>query len=74
MFIFDKEEKVLDFQMLKNEHDKRIIEDLNKKGINPRTKEKRRDTYLVEMLRNNNLSEVDFQKMNMKILSYDLYI
>lgn len=51
-----------------------IIEDLNKKGINPRTKEKRRDTYLVEMLRNNNLSEVDFQKMNMKILSYDLDI
>ncbi|MEN8435380.1 hypothetical protein NX821_002588 [Clostridium septicum] len=52
----------------------RIIEDLNKKGINPRTKEKRVDTYLVEMLRNNKLTEVDFLKINMKILSYDLDI
>lgn len=52
----------------------RIIEDLSKKGINPRTKEKRTDTYLIEMLRANRLSEVDFEKMNIKILTYDIDI
>lgn len=52
----------------------RIIQDLNKKGLNPRTKEKRIETYLVEMLRANRLSEVDFEKMNIKILTYDIHI
>lgn len=50
----------------------RLIEDLSKKGINPRTKEKRKDTYLIEMLRANRLSEADFKKMNIKILSYKI--
>lgn len=52
----------------------RIIQDLNKKGLNPRTKEKRVDTYLTEMLRNNRLTEVDFQRMNIKILTYNIDI
>lgn len=52
----------------------RIIEDLSKKRINPRTKEKRTDTYLIEMLRANRLSEVDFERMNIKILTYDIDI
>ncbi|MGL4991301.1 MAG: hypothetical protein ACRC57_09125 [Sarcina sp.] len=52
----------------------RIIQDLNKKGLNPRTKEKRIDTYLIEMLRANRLSEVDFKKMNIKILTYNIHI
>lgn len=52
----------------------RIIQDLNKKGLNPRTKEKRVDTYLVEMLRNNRLTEVDFQRMNIRILTYNIDI
>ena len=52
----------------------RIINDLSKKGINPRTKEKRIDTYLIEMLRANRLSEVDFEKMNIKILTYNIGI
>ncbi|MCC3870025.1 hypothetical protein [Terrisporobacter mayombei] len=52
----------------------RIIQDLNKKGINPRTKEKRIDTYLIEMLRANRLSEVDFERMNIKILTYNIDI
>ncbi|MBU5593495.1 hypothetical protein KQI89_17285 [Clostridium sp. MSJ-4] len=30
-----------------------LIEELNKKGINPRTKEKRIESYLIEMLRAN---------------------
>lgn len=50
----------------------RLVEDLSKKGINPRTKEKRRDTYFIEMLRNNRLSEVDFEKMSIKILTYNI--
>lgn len=52
----------------------RIIEDLSRKGINPRTKEKRIDTYLIEMLRANRLSEADFEKMNIKILTYNIDI
>ncbi len=52
----------------------RIIEDLSKKGINPRTKEKRTDTYLIEMLRANRLSESDFQRISIKILTYNIDI
>lgn len=52
----------------------RITQDLSKKGINPRTKEKRIDTYLIEMLRANRLSETDFERMNMKILDYNIDI
>lgn len=52
----------------------RIIQDLNKKGINPRTKEKRIDTYLIEMLRANRLSDIDFERMNIKILTYNIDI
>ncbi|MCY6353717.1 hypothetical protein [Clostridium sp. ZS2-4] len=50
----------------------RLIEDLNKKGINARTKEKRKDSYFIEMLRENGLNEIDFEKMNIKVLSYDI--
>ena len=50
----------------------RILEDLNKRGINPRTKEKRTNIYLIEMLRANGLSEIDFEKMNMKVLTYNI--
>lgn len=52
----------------------RITQDLSKKGINPRTKEKRIDTYLIEMLRANRLSETDYERMNMKILDYNIDI
>lgn len=39
-----------------------LIEDLNKKGVNPRTKEKRTESYLIELLRGNGLNEIDFEK------------
>lgn len=44
----------------------RLIEELNKKGINPRTKEKRTESYLIEMLRANRLCEIDFERMKIK--------
>jgi hypothetical protein len=50
----------------------RLIEELNKKGINPRTKEKRTESYLIEMLRANRLCEIDFERMKIKIISYDI--
>ena len=47
-----------------------LIEDLNKKGINPRTKEMRTENYLIEMLRGNGLNEIDFQKIKIRISTY----
>ncbi|RDY22555.1 hypothetical protein CHF27_012815 [Romboutsia maritimum] len=49
-----------------------LIEELNKKGINPRTKEKKTESYLIEMLRANRLCEIDFERMKIKIISYDI--
>lgn len=49
-----------------------LIEDLSKKGINPRTKEKRKDSYFIELLKENGLNEIDFGKMNIKVLTYNI--
>ncbi|HBH3439846.1 hypothetical protein PR262_08490 [Clostridioides difficile] len=49
-----------------------LIEDLNKKGVNPRTKEKRKESYFIELLRGNGLNEIDFEKIKMKIISFEI--
>lgn len=49
-----------------------LINDLKKRGVNPRTKELRQEEYFVELLRGNGLNEIDFEKMKLKIKSFDI--
>lgn len=44
--------------------------ELNRIIKNPVTKELRDDNYLVELLKVNNLSEIDFSKMTISLINY----
>lgn len=52
----------------------RLTKDLNKRYINPRTKERTEDSYLAVLLKANGLNEVDFFNMKITIINYNIDI
>ena len=52
----------------------RLTKDLNKRYINPRTKERTGDSYLSVLLKANGLNEVDFFNMKITIIDYNIDI
>lgn len=48
--------------------------ELNRRVINPITKEMREDKYLIELLKSNNLNDIDFQKMMISLVNYSINI
>lgn len=51
-----------------------LTKDLNKRYINPRTKERTGDNYLSALLKANGLNEVDFPNMKLTIIDYNIDI
>ncbi|MDI6220632.1 hypothetical protein KLJ98_15295 [Clostridioides difficile] len=51
-----------------------LIKDLNKRYINPRTKERTADNYLSVLLKVNGLNEVDFTNIKTTIIDYNIDI
>jgi hypothetical protein len=48
--------------------------ELNRRVINPITKEMREDKYLIELLKSNNLNDIDFQKMMISLVNYSINV
>ncbi|EPY2281870.1 hypothetical protein [Clostridium sporogenes] len=71
--IFNCEIKLFFKVAVSNETTKNNLQhELNRRVINPVTKELRDDNYLIELLKANNLSEIDFSKMTISLISYSL--
>lgn len=51
-----------------------LTKDLNKRYINPRTKERTGDNYLSALLKANGLNEVDFPNIKITIIDYNIDI
>lgn len=51
-----------------------LTQDLNKRYINPRTKERTTDNYLKILLKANGLNEIDFPNMKITIIDYNIDI
>lgn len=48
--------------------------ELNRRVINPITKEMIEDRYLVELLKSNNLNDIDFRKKMIDLVNYSINI
>ena len=67
---------ILEFKVVVNDEmvGGRLTKDLNKRYINPRTKERTGDSYLSVLLKANGLNEVDFFNMKITIIDYNIDI
>lgn len=71
--LFNCEIKLFFKVVVSNEIAKNSLQhELYRRVKNPLTKEFRDDNYLIELLKANNLSEMDFNKMTISLISYSL--